>query len=84
VALPLPHVLYRGEAGRAGREERRFLRCPSRKLRREPDPVPRGFQAAVLFETGSRYVAQGGLELEIFLLPPLTYWDDRRVPSCLA
>jgi hypothetical protein len=34
----------------------------------------------LLFETGSLYVAQAGLELEILLPQPPKRWDERYVP----
>ena len=37
-------------------------------------------QTVYLFETGSQYVTQAGLEFVILLLQSLEYWDHRLVP----
>jgi hypothetical protein len=37
-----------------------------------------------LFETGSCYEAQAGLDLAILLSQPLEFWECRSTPPCLA
>jgi hypothetical protein len=42
------------------------------------------FKIIYLFETGSHYIAQAGLELSILLPQPPECWDYRHVPPPLA
>jgi hypothetical protein len=43
------------------------------------EPPVSGFCS--LFETGSPYIAQAGLELGVLLLQPVKYWDYRLASS---